>query len=162
MQDRLALFSVFTPFAEPRQDDYQIFRYTHCRMHSCRSRLHRLCGPFAHDECVCDLAAAVGLRVGCAADIVRWTYVDHAYGTGSRELAQAVWRDRDFSPLDRLNDEESYEAYVRSVVRWRVASYDPRVTARDKRIKWLDPQHHVPAGEAPLPEEQVEQSIRAS
>ena len=27
VQDRLALFSVFTPFAELRQDDYQIFRY---------------------------------------------------------------------------------------------------------------------------------------
>ncbi len=27
VQNRLAFFSVFTPFPEPRQDDYQIFRY---------------------------------------------------------------------------------------------------------------------------------------
>ncbi len=91
-----------------------------------------------------------------------WTDVDHAYGTESRELAQAVWRDREFSPLDRINDEESYEAYVRSVVRWRVASYNRRVAAREKRITWLQPQQHVPAGEAPIPDEQVERIIRTT
>lgn len=118
---------------------------------------------YSHRLIACVCCGCI-LRIGCACDnpsVRRWTYVDHAYGTGSRELAQAVWRDREFAPLDRINDEESYEAYVRSVVRWNVASYNHRV-AREKRITWLKPQLHVSAGEAPIPDEQVERIIRTA
>jgi hypothetical protein len=167
VQDRLALFSVFTPFAEPRQDDYQIFRCVSraqlpvldVRSHSDAHALPVVpCARLANEVCL--LCCGCGCA-GCATLIhCRWTYVDYAYSTGSRELAQAVWRDGAFSPLDRINDEASYEAYVRSVVRWRVASYNRRVAAREKRITWLKPQQHVPTGEAPIPDEQVERIIR--
>jgi hypothetical protein len=32
-----------------------------------------------------------------------WMYVGYAYSVQSRELAQAVWRDRAFHPLDRFS-----------------------------------------------------------
>jgi len=81
-------------------------------------------------------------------------YVDYAYGTESRETAQAVWRDREFVPLDRIdkNDELSYLAFVRSLVRWRVADYDASIQAREKRVTWRKEMEHVPLGGAPVAE----------
>ena len=83
-------------------------------------------------------------------------YVGYAYGVQSRELAQAVWRDRAFHPLDRFSansaGRQSKQAYVVSLLRWGIIrSWNPR--ARVAAIDWADEAEHR---REPLSDEQIE------
>jgi len=88
-------------------------------------------------------------------------YVGYAYGVQSRELAQAVWRDRDFQPLDRFSanaaGRQSKRAYVVNLLRWGILrSWTPRArtcTALD----WAEQAEHR---SQPHSEAQVEQLYR--
>lgn len=88
-----------------------------------------------------------------------WMYVGYAYGVQSRELALAVWRDRDFLPLDRFSanaaGRQSKQAYVASLLRWGILrSWNPRArTALD----WADQAEHR---SKPHSEAQVEKLYR--
>jgi hypothetical protein len=117
-EQRWALFSVFTPFASPRQDDYQLFR---------------------------------------------WMYFNHAYGTQSRELAEAVCRDRRFDPLGRFErntqaGRQSYDAFILSLLRWGFIHWRPpaEFASEEAAGKWS----WAPAAERrrrPLTDEEVQQ-----
>ncbi len=96
VQDRLALFSVFTPFAEPRQDDYQIFRYAPCaqlpvpdvRYHSAAcpaSVLLRFADGFV------DFALAV--VESCCSEYIHRLAAGHT-STTRTALSRASWRRR--------------------------------------------------------------------
>ena len=82
-------------------------------------------------------------------------YIGYAYGVQSRELAQAVWRDRDFQPLDRFSANaagcQSKQAYMASLLRWGILrSWNPRArTAFD----WA---HQAEHRSKPLSEAQTE------
>jgi len=100
LHERMALFSVLTPFAGNRQDDYQIYR---------------------------------------------WLYVGFAYGDQSRELAEALWRDREFEPLDRFSansaGHQSHEAYISCLLRWGYIHWDPRAHKAQK-LQWAPVKEH--------------------
>ena len=110
---RRALFGVFTPFDDERQDDYQTFR---------------------------------------------WMYQAYAYGVDARELAQALWRDRDHDPMNRFGDNpagrQSFEAYLRCLLRWGVARYHPR-RPKGARVEWLAAERHLAPHAAPLGDDAV-------
>ena len=150
-QERQALFSVLTPFDGMRQDDYQIYRSGTAAQAEKKQR-HSLC------------SGSVRAHTGCFGHVPlvfrrSWMYVGYAYGVQSRELAQAVWRDRDFQPLDRFSanaaGRQSKQAYVASLLRWGVLrSWNPRArTALD----WADEAEHR---SKPHSEAQVERLYR--
>jgi len=86
-------------------------------------------------------------------------YVGYAYGVQSRELAQAVWRDRAFHPLDRFSantaGRQSKQAYVVSLLRWGVLrSWNARARMA---LDWADEAEHR---SKPRTEAQIEQLYR--
>lgn len=78
-------------------------------------------------------------------------YVAFAFGGQSRELAQAVWRDRQFDPLDRFSAGEagrqSRESYIACLLRWGCIYWDGR------HVEWAPASKHL---SEPLTDKQVE------
>ena len=68
-----------------------------------------------------------------------WSYVNHAYGTQSREMAGMLWQNRRFKPIENEQG-ESQQALLNCAIRHRVARYDPHggksITAC---LKWISP-----------------------
>lgn len=154
--ERWALFSVYTPFADERQDDYQIYRSTHASL--CQA------APLACMLPLCTAGAdcALLLLAACVVCESSWMYVDFAYGTESRELAQAVYRDHaKFKPLDRIraDDKVSYRAYVRSLLRWNVAAFHPMAAAPSSRLQMRKASEHIPEGGEPLEDKTFEKYL---
>jgi hypothetical protein len=82
-------------------------------------------------------------------------YVGYAYSVQSRELAQAVWRDRAFHPLDRFSansaGRQSKQAYVVSLLRWGIVrNWNPRARVA---VDWADEAEHR---RKPLSDAQIE------
>jgi len=86
----------------------------------------------------------------------RWLYVGFAYGDQSRELAHALWRDREFEPLDRFSADsagkQSYEAYVSCLLRWGYIHWDPQAR-KGQRLQWAPAEDHRAS---PLSQQAVE------
>ncbi len=87
-------------------------------------------------------------------------YVGFAFGTQSRELARAVWRDREFQPLDRFSADaagrQTKEAYVVNL-RWGVLrSWNGRAR---KALAWAEQAEHRSAGK-PRSEVEIENMYR--
>ena len=73
-----------------------------------------------------------------------WMYVNHAYGTQSREFAMALWRDRSFKPVDQVDDPESKEAYINSLLRWNAGKIDASgngITIAKSDLKFNSPEN---------------------
>lgn len=75
-----------------------------------------------------------------------WMYVGFAYGDQSRELAEALWRDREFGPLDRFSQGEagarSREAYVSCLLRWGYIKWNPTARRAQQQYAWDDEAQH--------------------
>jgi hypothetical protein len=75
----------------------------------------------------------------------RWLYVGFAYGDQSRELAEALWRDREFEPLDRFSansaGRQSYEAYVSCLLRWGYIHWNPQAR-KGQKLQWAAVEEH--------------------
>jgi len=67
-------------------------------------------------------------------------YTGLAYGEQSRELADALWRDREFQPLDRFSADEagrqSHEAYISCLLRWGYILWHPHARRGRSRLQW--------------------------
>ena len=67
-------------------------------------------------------------------------YVGFAYGGQSRELADAVWRDQEFEPLERFstNDagRQSHEAYISCLLRWGYLHWDAHARKGQQQVRW--------------------------
>jgi hypothetical protein len=88
--------------------------------------------------------------------VVRWLYVGFAYGDQSRELAEALWRDREFEPLDRFSansaGRQSYEAYVSCLLRWGYIHWNPQAR-KGQKLQWAPVEEHRAS---PLSQQAVE------
>ncbi len=75
----------------------------------------------------------------------RWLYVGFAYSDQSRELAHALWRDREFEPLDRFSansaGKQSYEAYVSCLLRWGYIHWKPHAR-KGQKLQWAPAEEH--------------------
>jgi hypothetical protein len=73
-------------------------------------------------------------------------YVGFAYGDQSRELAEALWRDREFGPLDRFSQSKagarSREAYVSCLLRWGYIQWNPTARRAQQQYAWDDEAKH--------------------
>lgn len=100
------------------------------------------------------------LVFGCC--LCRWLYVGLAYGDQSRELAQALWRDREFEPLDRFSansaGRQSFEAYVSCLLRWGVIHWSPQAR-KGHKVQWAPAEAHRAS---PLSQQQVERLFHAA
>ena len=145
LHERMALFSVLTPFTGKRQDDYQIYRSA-CQALQLKRHASKCQG------CV-EVLIWISVSV-CV--IFRWLYVGFAYGDQSRELAQALWRDREFEPLDRFSANEagrqSYQAYIACLLRWGYIHWNPHARKGASKMQWAPEEEHR---SAPLDEEAV-------
>jgi len=69
-------------------------------------------------------------------------YISYAYGVQSRELAEAVWRNQEFDPLDRFSanaaGRQSREAYMSSLLRWGFT----RSSGKAKPVVWAPEAEH--------------------
>ena len=85
-------------------------------------------------------------------------YVGIAFGGQSRELAEAVWRDREFQPLDRFSADEagrqSHEAYISCLLRWGFIKWNPHAR-KGQQVQWTTKKEHRASA---LSDEEVEQS----
>jgi len=133
---RQALFSIFTPFDGERQDDAQIFRSATSSTARTVRGLQMRGSRRAAAVCACHAACS-------------WWYVNYAYDTQSRQLAQAVWRDQQYSPIDGIDmkSDDSRTAFISSCLRWKVIDYSPAKGDTAAKITWLPQEHHAPAGE---------------
>lgn len=66
-----------------------------------------------------------------------WSYVSHAYDTQSRKVAEILWQNRRFKPIE--NEEgKSQDALLNCAIRHRFLRYNPTggktITARSKWI----------------------------
>jgi hypothetical protein len=85
-----------------------------------------------------------------------WIYTGLAYGEQSRELAEALWRDREFEPLDRFSANEagrqSHQAYIACLLRWGYIRWHLDARKGTSKIQWaLEEERRA----APLDDEAV-------
>jgi hypothetical protein len=139
----MALLSVLTPFVGRRQDDYQIYRSAWKHL-----------GEAA--ACVEIMLHRIRLLICLLRVLRRWLYVGFAYGDQSRELAQALWRDREFEPLDRFSansaGQQSYEAYMSCLLRWGYIHWNPQAR-KGQKLQWAPVEEHRAS---PLSQQAVE------
>jgi hypothetical protein len=83
-----------------------------------------------------------------------WMYTGLAYGEQSRELAEALWRDREFQPLDRFSanqaGRQSHQAYISCLLRWGYIHWDLHARRGQSKLQWAEEAAHrsVPLDEA--------------
>jgi len=75
-------------------------------------------------------------------------YTGLAYGEQSRELADALWRDREFQPLDRFSASEagrqSRQAYILCLLRWGYILWNPHARRGQIKLQWTAEAVHRP------------------
>ena len=85
-----------------------------------------------------------------------WIYTGLAYGEQSHELAEALWRDREFEPLDRFSANEagrqSHQAYIACLLRWGYIHWNPHARKGASKMQWAMEEEHR---SAPLDAEAV-------
>jgi hypothetical protein len=84
-------------------------------------------------------------------------YTGLAYGDQSRELADALWRDRTFQPLDHFSADEagrqSHQAYISCLLRWGYIRWNPHTRrAGQSKLQWAEEAEHR---SAPLDDDSV-------
>lgn len=97
----------------------------------------------ALSQLLIDLRLVCVIIFGCC--LRRWLYIGFAYGDQSRELAQALWCDREFQPLDRFSansaGRQSYEAYVSCLLRWGYIHWDQNAR-KGQKLQWAPVEEH--------------------
>ena len=75
-----------------------------------------------------------------------WIYTGLAYGEQSHELAEALWRDREFEPLDRFSanaaGRQSHQAYIACLLRWGYIHWNPHARKRASKMQWALEEEH--------------------
>jgi hypothetical protein len=74
-------------------------------------------------------------------------YVEFAYGTKCRELADALWRDREYDPLGRCGNDadgrQTFQTYVTSLLRWGMIRWNPHAKRNQSNPQWLPEAEHL-------------------
>ena len=72
-------------------------------------------------------------------------YIGLAYGEQSHELAEALWSDREYEPLNRFSANEagrqSQEAYVSCLLRWGYIHWTPHAR-KGQQMQWAPTVEH--------------------
>jgi hypothetical protein len=112
----------------------------------------------AHGAYSSSCADTRSLVCACVCGHCSWQYVNYAYGTQSREFAEALYRDDKFHPVNGYQ-KDSRDACIRTLLRWNMIAYQRGRTAADDVIQLLDPALHVPKGGQPRDEQQVQDAF---
>ena len=141
--ERLTLFSILTKYPDKRQDAAQIFRY----------EPHSLSAPSLAVLEASSSHTLSTLSFSSLLCMLSWTYVNHAFGTQSRQVADMLWKNRDFDPL-KNEEEQSYKAYLNCLIRFHhLAKYDPKQGRKPDAVKMVSAadKRKIDARQPPLP-----------
>jgi hypothetical protein len=95
---------------------------------------------------------------------LRWMYVASAYGVPSHEMADALYRDQEFSPMDRFSanaeGRQTFQAYVSCLLRWNYVRWKPN-GRKGHQIEWKAVKDHFKAHAKPLSDRTVNALYKA-
>jgi hypothetical protein len=90
-------------------------------------------------------------------------YIGFVYGVDSHELAAALYRDREFHPMDRFSSNahgrQAFQAYLSCLRRWNCVYWKAVARATDP-IEWKAEAEHLKSDATPLTQERTKRALR--